>query len=100
MPTEVVNTDRQPPVVTPVARPPTTACAAGTDSTCTDSGSSKVARRWSCAATEPTNDCVADIGPWSVPTPSCVATAWCSAVTSLNPTSTVGSAPRSAAQST
>ena len=40
------------------------------------------------------------IGPCSVTTPRCAATAWCSAVTSLYPTSTVGSAPRNADQST
>ena len=100
MATDVVSTDRHPPVVTPTAAPPTSGRAVGGDSTCTDSGSNSVVRRCSCAAAEPRNDRVPDIGPCSVTTPSRAATAWCSAVTSLYPTSTVGSAPRSAAQST
>ena len=39
MATDVASTDRQPPVVTPTAAPPTSGLAAGGDRTCADSGS-------------------------------------------------------------
>ena len=93
------STDRQPPVVTPTAAPPTSGCAAGATAPAptrarTASSAGAAARRASRGRPR------AGIGPCSVTTPSRAATAWCSAVTSLYPTSTVGSAPRSADQST
>src|SRR5215207_8448014 len=81
----------QPPTVTPRALPGSSVSAVGEVSVITDAGSNSVRRRCSAVGSSLTNEWAATMGACSVATPSWVAKASCSAVTSLKPASTLGS---------